>query len=63
MFALKIHFKLSFLIVGLQKDRRDEATDMYEKSQFVSTQMGKKVADDLKLTKFMETSALKDQQV
>jgi len=50
------------LLVGTQKDRRDEAIDMYEKSQFVSTQMGKKVADDLKLTKFMETSALKDQQ-
>lgn len=63
MFALRIHFKIYLFIVGLQKDRRDEAADMYEKWQIVSTQMGRDVADDLKLSNFMEVSALRDQQV
>ena len=40
-----------------------EAKDAYEKSDFVSFQTGKRMADELKLAKFMETSALKDPQV
>jgi len=50
------------LLVGTQRDKRDEAKDAYEKSDFVSFQTGKRMADELKLDKFMETSALKDQQ-
>ena len=34
-----------------------------DQNEFVSTKMGKKMADDLKISKFMEISALKDQQV
>ena len=36
---------------------------MQEKNKMVTTQMGKRIADELKLSKFLETSALKDQQV
>jgi len=50
------------LLVGTQRDKRDEAKDAYEKSDFVSFQTGKRMADELKLAKFMETSALKDPQ-
>ena len=32
-------------------------------NELVSTKMGKKMADDLKISKFMEISALRDQQV
>ena len=52
-----------FFIVGTQKDRRDEEQDTQVKGQMVTTQQGKRMADELKLSKFMETSALKDQQV
>ena len=53
----------SFFIVGTQKDRRDEEQDMQVRGHMVTTKMGKRMADELKLSKFIETSALKDQQV
>lgn len=34
-----------------------------DQNEFVSTKMGTKMANDLKISKFMEISALKDQQV
>jgi len=45
------------LLVGTQKDRRDENPG---DNKACSTADGQKIADELKLVKFIETSALKD---
>ena len=48
--------------VATQKDRRDEMKPG-EGAKSCSTAEGQKVADDLELVAFIETSALKDQEV
>ena len=48
--------------VATQKDRRDEMKPG-EGAKSCSTAEGQKVADDLELVEFIETSALKDQEV
>ena len=48
--------------VATQKDRRDEMKPG-EGAKCCSTAEGQKVADDLELVAFIETSALKDQEV
>lgn len=48
------------LLVATQKDRRDEV--MPADPGHITTAQGQKVADDLNLSKFIETSALKDQE-
>ena len=50
------------LLVATQKDRRDEMKPG-EGAKCCSTAEGQKVADDLELVAFIETSALKDQEV
>ena len=50
------------LLVATQKDRRDEMKPG-EQGKCCSTADGQKVADDLELVAFIETSALKDQEV
>ena len=50
-----------FIVVATQKDRRDEVKPA--DSNHVTTAQGQKVADELKLAKFMETSALRDLEV
>ena len=51
-----------WLLVATQKDRRDEMKPG-EGAKCCSTAEGQKVADDLELVAFIETSALKDQEV
>ena len=50
------------MLVATQKDRRDEMKPG-EGAKCCSTAEGQKVADDLELVAFIETSALKDQEV
>ena len=50
------------MLVATQKDRRDEMKPG-EGTKCCSTAEGQKVADDLELVAFIETSALKDQEV
>ena len=51
-----------WLLVATQKDRRDEMKPG-EGAKCCSTAEGQKVAHDLELVAFIETSALKDQEV
>ena len=63
--ALKMngyHIHSFQLIVATQRDRRDEMTPG-EVGKCCSTAEGQKVADDLELVAFIETSALKDPEV
>lgn len=49
------------LLIGTQKDRRDENPGD-NKPKTCTTAEGQRCADELKLEKFMETSALKDRE-
>ena len=56
-----VSLRVLFILVATQKDRRDEVKPA--DPGHITTAQGQKVAEDLNLSKFMETSALKDPEV